>query len=107
MKLHADHYKKRKEDRKIDAKVENIIKNFDIQKWKLVTAEVRKDKGKFINSTWEKVINEEKIWIVIGFNDTVETVIKKSSDGKGESIMKEGELYEYVEKVNKELMEES
>ena len=74
-------------------------------KWKVVTAEVRNDKGKFVNSTWEYEIDSIRYWITVGFNDTVQTIIIKDSSGLN-NIVKDGQLYDFVDKVNKELMEE-
>ena len=74
-------------------------------KWKVVTAEVRNDKGKFVNSTWEYEIDSIRYWITVGFNDTVQTIIIKDSSGLN-NIVKDGKLYDFVDKVNKELMEE-
>ncbi|MDB8804803.1 hypothetical protein [Romboutsia sp. 1001216sp1] len=90
-------------ERNIPKNIIEEIKKFNTQNWKLVTSEVRNDKGKFINSTWEKVIHEKKYWITIGFNDVVQTVVIK--DGKGtDKAIRNGELYNFVDKVNKELM---
>lgn len=72
---------------------------------KVVTAEVRNDKGKFVNSTWEYEIDSIRYWITVGFNDTVQTIIIKDSSGLN-NIVKDGQLYDFVDKVNKELMEE-
>jgi len=41
---------------------------------------------------------------VIGFLDTIETVIDTDKRGLGDSIVTCGELYERVKRVNQELM---
>ena len=105
LKLHAKHFKQRLKDRKIPEKVLNEIESFDKNKWKVVTAEVRNDKGKFVNSTWEYEIDNIRYWITVGFNDTVQTIIIKDSSGT-DNIIKDGELYDFVDKVNKKLMNE-
>ncbi|WP_188206958.1 hypothetical protein [Alkalibacillus aidingensis] len=79
---------------------------FDPNEWKLVTVEVRNDKGKFINSTWEKTIDMEKYCITIGYGDAVQTIIKIDSDGLGFEFVKDGPIYQFVSEVNQELMKE-
>ncbi|MFW6009661.1 MAG: hypothetical protein ACOCP8_10395 [archaeon] len=49
---------------------------------------------------------DEKIWIVIGFNNLVEKEIKKDSDGLGYNYVKKERLYKKVQKVNQKLMNE-
>ena len=105
LKLHGKHFKQRLEDRKIPEEILKEIEVFDKNKWNLVTAEVRNDKGKFVNSTWEYKIDNNRYWITIGFNNVVQTIIIKDSSGI-ENIVKNGELYDFVDSVNKELMEE-
>lgn len=104
LKMHSEHFKMRVYDRNINVEVINQIKVFDINEWTLVTVEVREDKGKFINSTWEKVIGGIRYWITIGFNNTIQTIVIKNSYGKDKCVTS-GELYNYVARVNKELME--
>ena len=104
LKLHGKHFNERKELRAISDDVINSILFFDSDKWKLVTAEVRTDTGKFVNSTWEKFIGSDKYWISIGFGDVVQTIIKKDSEGLGYAIVKDGPLYQFVKEVNLELM---
>ena len=105
LKLHGKHFKQRLKDREIPQKVLKEIELFDKNKWKVVTAEVRNDKGKFVNSTWEYEIDSIRYWITVGFNDTVQTIIIKDSSGLN-NIVKDGQRYDFVDKVNKELMEE-
>ena len=105
LKLHGKHFKQRLKDREIPQKVLNEIESFDKNKWKVVTAEVRNDKGKFVNSTWEYEIDNIRYWITVGFNDTVQTIIVKDSSGM-DNIVKDGELYNFVNEVNIKLMEE-
>lgn len=72
--------------------------------WSLVTAEVRNDKGKFVNSTWGKINESKKYWITIGFGDVIQTIVIKENKELGFEFIKEGELYEFVSKVNQRLM---
>lgn len=103
LKMHSNHFKTRVEERRIQKNILDDIKNFSISEWNLVTVEVRNDKGKFINSTWEKNIKGLRYWITIGFNDTIQTIVIKDSNGTDKCITC-GELYDYVEEVNKNLM---
>jgi hypothetical protein len=52
---------------------------FDAGEWDLVTAEVRADTGKFVNSAWTREIDGRRWWVVIGLQDTIETVIDPTS----------------------------
>ena len=101
--LHGEHYNKRAVERNIPKFVLEKINQFDASEWALIMCEVRADKGKFINSTWEIVYNGQSYWITIGFNNLVMTVIKKNSSGK-EEITTDGDLYEFVRRVNSELI---
>ena len=103
--LHGNHYNERMVERDIPKLVLDKINKFDIKEWLLVGCEVRTDKGKFINSTWEMVYEGQRYWIVIGFNNLVMTVIKKNSAGN-EGAITCGDLYEYVRSVNEKLMAE-
>lgn len=99
--INSQHFQERAQDH--DAPID-IIKYFDSNEWELMTVEIRTDTGKFVNSSWTRSIDGTRWWIVIGFNDTVETVIKTDKMGLGSSIVKNGETYEYVDRVNRELM---
>lgn len=104
LRPHGDHYNKRLIER--DAPVKSVTK-FDINNWRLVNVEVRTDTGKFVNTAWEFEA-ENKIWrVVIGFESTILTIIqiKGFSNYTGSNIVKNGELYDFVEQVNNELME--
>lgn len=107
VKLNMDsiHYNERVVERTIPKEVMDRIASFSVSDWRLVVCEVRIDKGKFVNSTWESVVDGKKYWITIGFNNTVETIVQKNSSGT-DGITKTGELYDYVDKVNSELMSE-
>ncbi|WP_059173322.1 hypothetical protein [Bacillus sp. FJAT-27445] len=104
--LHGGHFNKRKIQRNIPDYVIQSLLDFNPSEWKVVTAEVRNDTGKFVNSTWEKVIENQKYWITIGFGDVVQTIIKKESEGLGYDIIKEGHLFQLVSSVNEMLMKE-
>ena len=65
---------------------------------------MRADTGKFVNSAWTRQIDGRLWWVVIGLNETIETLIDTGKRGLGESIVTAGELYERVEQVNRELM---
>ena len=77
--LHGDHYRQRKIERNIPAYVLDKITNFNAAEWRPVMCEVRTDKGKFINSTWELNFDGRAYRITIGFNNLVMTVVTKKS----------------------------
>ena len=101
--LSGPHYQQRLKERKIPEEVINSIENFNVEQWRVVTAEVRADRGKFYNSTWEYVYNGKKYWITIGLGECVSTIVEKTSSGVGKCV-KNGEIYNFVEQVNRELM---
>lgn len=102
LRVHAGHLRQRAYDR--DAPLD-MIESFDPGEWELMTAEVRADSGKFVNSAWRRTVDGACWWIVIGLHDTLETVIHAGrKKGLGESIVRGGELYQFVERVNRDLM---
>src|SRR5262245_1996798 len=101
LKVHAAHVIGRAAERTAPL---DAIAAFRPDEWQLVTAEVRADTGKFVNSAGTRVIDGRGWWIVIGLHDTVETVIDTNKRGLGESVVTAGELYDKVERVNRELM---
>ena len=106
LNLHGKHFNERSVERKIPNDVIQSLLDFNPTQWKVITAEVRNDTGKFVNSTWEKVIDHHKYWVTIGFGDVVLTIIKKESEGFGHDIIKGGPLYHFVSTVNEKLMKE-
>jgi len=76
------------------------LKRFDQDEWELKTAEVRTDKGLFVNSGWPVEIDGREWWIVIGYEDKIVTVIETDKEGLGPDIVTEGELYNEVKRVN-------
>ncbi|QOR65104.1 hypothetical protein IM538_14830 [Cytobacillus suaedae] len=104
LKLHGKHYKDRVEQRSISKLVIEQLHTFNLDEWNLVTVEVRNDTGKFVNSTWERVIQKEKYWITIGFGDVVQTIVKKDSEGLGFDYIKSGPIFNFVSEVNQALM---
>ena len=104
LKVHATHFVERMIER--DAPIKSIIK-FDANTWRLVNAEIITDSGKFVSTAWEIYINDKYWRVVIGFENTIQTVINIDgySNHVGVKINTNGELYEYVKKVNKELMD--
>jgi len=74
--------------------------------WRLLTAEVRTDKGKFVNSAWSVDVDGQEWWVVIGFDATMKTVIR-AARGKlalGADIVRCRELHDFVASVNRQLM---
>ncbi len=101
LRVHASHLATRATERNAPLAV---IAAFDSCEWELVTVEVRTDTGKFVNSAWKREIDGQWWWVVIGLGDTIETVIDTEKRGLGESIVTTGNLYELVERVNRDLM---
>ena len=84
----------------------DTLQNFDPDRWCLMTAEVRTDKGKFVNSAWSVNVDGQDWWVVIGFNQTMKTVIRTARRklALGADIVRSGELYDFVASVNRQLM---
>ena len=61
---------------------------------------------KFVNTAWSVDIDGEEWWVVIGFKATMKTVIRASPGkrGLGDDIVRSGELYDFVARVNTQLM---
>jgi len=97
------HFNARKSERNVPTEVMDHIYHFDTAEWKLVTAEVRSDRGKFYNSTWEYQYNGIAYWLTIGIGECVMTIVKKESRGVDKCV-RDGEFYDFVEKVNRDLM---
>ena len=103
--LQGTHYRKRLSERDIPGDILEALLDFDANTWTLQTAEVRIDRGKFVNSTWEKIIDGHHYWVTIGIGNYVKTIVDRTTSGMGKCI-RSGELYDYVESVNAQLMAE-
>ena len=103
LKTHARHVQDRAYER--DAPLDTL-QNFEPDRWRLMTAEVRTDKGKFVNSTWSVDVDSQEWWVVIGFGATMKTVIRAARRklALGADIVRSGELYDFVASVNRQLM---
>ena len=103
LKTHARHVQDRSYER--DAPLD-ILQRFDPDRWRLMTAEVRTDKGKFVNSAWSVNVDGQEWWVVIGFDATIKTVIRASrwKLALGADIVRSGKLYDFVASVNRQLM---
>lgn len=101
--LNGTHYKKRLSERNIPPEILEALLDFDANTWALQTAEVRTDRGKFVNSTWEKVIDGHRYWVTIGIGNYVKTIVERTTSGMDKCI-RSGELYNFVEGVNAQLM---
>lgn len=97
LRIDPDHVQQRVEER--SAPIEKL-KQFDPEEWKLKTAEVRTDKGLFVNTAWVCRVEGRNWWVVVGYNDTVITVIDTDKQGLGPEIVTDGELYDHVAEVN-------
>ena len=97
------HFNERKSERNVPLEVMERINHFDTAEWKLVTAEVRADRGKFYNSTWEYQYNGVAYWLTIGIGECVITIVRKESSGIDKCV-RNGDFYDFVDKVNRDLM---
>lgn len=97
LRIDPEHVQQRAEERSAPL---DDLKQFNPDTWELKTAEVRTDKGLFVNSAWACQADNRDWWVVIGYNDTVMTVIETDKEGLGNVIVTSGELYEYVDEVN-------
>ena len=102
--VHIPHYRQRLHERNIPEKVTEAIQKFDVHLWRIVSAEVRTDTGKFVSATLEREFDGRIFVITIGLRNSVVTIYEKNSSGI-EKCLKEGELYDFVERVNSQLME--
>ena len=103
LKTHARHVRDRAYERGAPL---DRLQTFDPVRWSLMTAEVRTDKGKFVNTGWSVDVDGQEWWVIIGFDATMKTVIR-AARGKlalGPDIVRTGQLYEFVANVNAQLM---
>jgi len=99
------HFNRRAAERDVSSAVLDELTHFDSSRWVLRMAEVRTDRGKFVNSTWEIICDGEAYWVSIGVGNYIKTVYRCGpTSGLGKCV-RYGELYEFVEKVNRELMD--
>lgn len=104
--LDGEHFQKRASERDIPDSVMEHLLNFDINEWKLVTASVRNDRGKFVDSTWELTVDDVRYWITIGLGSFIITIVRKDCSGV-ENCVRGSEFYNFVEQVNRQLMDEA
>lgn len=101
--MDGEHFKARLSERDIPDAVIERLRHFNIAEWILRTAEVREDRGKFVDSTWEVEEKGIRYWVSIGLGNYITTIVKKDSSGIEKSI-RSGVYYDFVEQVNRELM---
>lgn len=99
--FHGNHVSKRAIERSAPI---DLMTEFDASKWNLMTAEVDEKKGKFVSSAWQKYVDGRSWWIVIGLGEAIKTIIETDKRGLSDEIICDGPLYEKVESVNRELM---
>ncbi len=98
------HLQTRIKERNISEDILKQLKEFNINEWKLVTASVDRDSGKFVDSTWEILIDNTRYWITIGMGTYVKTIVIKETSGIDKCVQS-GEYYDFADEVNKKLME--
>lgn len=104
LKIHAKHFLERSGERRVPVQE---IEGFDPTVWQVLLAEVRADTGKFVKSVWRRKIGAKTWWIVVAFNDTVQTAYSSDDNFQkfGPNVITGGEFFDFVERVNRELME--
>lgn len=70
-------------------------------------AEVRSDTGKFVSSSWRKSVDNQYLWIVVGFGETVKTAFWSNGYKLGPSVERESSIYFFVAEANQALLDES
>lgn len=100
--LQGTHYQKRLSERDIPPRIPEALLESDASTWMRKTAEVRTDRGKIVNSAWERVIDGHHYWGTIG--NYVKTIVDRTTSGMDKCV-RSGELYDFVERVNAELMD--
>lgn len=81
------------------------LKSVKLKKWYVVGAEVRRDRGKFVTSTWERPIGRRRWRIVIGMNDRVLALrLVTGANSLPKSEPHELAFVRYVADVNHNLM---
>ena len=103
--LDGNHFKQRLDEREIPDDIVQALCDFNINSWVLQTAEVRTDRGKFVNSTWERTLYGHRYQVTIGIGSYVKAIVDRTSSGVDKCI-RGGELYDLVARVNDELMRE-
>lgn len=105
IKLHSKHFKERTLEREIPIEVINSLTRFSVDHWELIMAEVRNDTGKFVSSTWQLTYDGIEYVVVIGLHNAAQTVFSKDNNPSlMKLIVKSGPQYDFVERVNRELM---
>lgn len=105
LKTHSAHVQSRSEER--SAPLE-LLKRFDPSEWRLMTADVRTDKGKFVSTAWMVEAGGSHWWVAIGLEETITTVIRidRGKTAFGPDIVRSGPVYDFVAEVNRQLMKE-
>lgn len=103
--LQGSHFIKRAQERQIPEEIMQSLLNFDVNEWTLKTTEVREDRGKFVNSTWEKTIDGVHYWVTIGMGNYIKTIVLRDTSGMDRCV-RSGPYYDFVERVNRQLMDE-
>ena len=104
--LNRSHYQKRMLESNNPPEILEALLDFDASTRELQTAEVRTDRGKLVNSTWEKIIDgHHYCQVTIGIGNYVKTIVDRTTSGMDKCV-RSGELYDFVERVNSKLMSE-
>lgn len=109
--LSGSHFLRCIADGAIPTAIVETLQYFDAEEWVLLSAEVRVDNGEFVSSSWGRKIGKRYYVITIGYSNFVETIYetvnldaKLHANGTGCYVTPQDKLYNYVERVNYELM---
>jgi hypothetical protein len=83
-----------------------IVLPFDPSEWEVLTAEVL-NSGKFMSTTWTRVFNGKRWFIVFAKGDVAVTVYDGTPERRllGPEIVTGGPFFDKVEQVNRVLMD--
>jgi hypothetical protein len=97
------HFKDRESERAFPSE---LVQPFDPQAWDLLTADVL-NSGKFMRTTWSRVFQGRRWFIVFAKGDVAVTVYSGALTRRllGPEIVKNGPFYEKVSRVHRALME--
>lgn len=102
LNLQGSHFKQRCIERNVS---DLDVGDFNTKVWELMTVDVNIKKGKFIASSWRKLIGEHYLWISIGTNQEIMTVVWDRCPHPSKDIITQGPLFIFTDEVNIKLMQ--
>jgi hypothetical protein len=102
LRLHAKHLAARAVERAVPPE---LLADFDPAQWELMTAEVRTDTGRFVNSAWRRTVSGQMWWLVIGAITTLRPRIGRLHSVVKADVVASGVLFDRVREANAKLLE--